>query len=61
MKSPAFNPIELVKDQFTALQERLEREPDPRKRNILHKRLSNLRGVMEFLRSWTGCEYSGSR
>lgn len=51
MKRPRVNPIQIVNEHFSTLQERLRATADSTERNILRKRLRNLQSVRQFLAS----------
>ena len=49
MKKHLIRPLEIVSDQIMKLQGRLEGTADPGEKNVLVKRLDNLKKVLEFL------------
>ena len=51
MKNTSINPIVIVNDYFNELYEKYTTTTDPQQRNVLNKRLSNLKSVLQFLAS----------
>jgi hypothetical protein len=51
MKKRQMRPLEIVSDQIVKLQERLESVAGPREKDVLVRRLDNLKMVLEFLAS----------
>jgi len=43
------NSLEIVREQYQSLKEKLRSTHDVREKNVLFKRLINLAGVMQFL------------
>ncbi len=49
MEKIQINPIQLICEHHSALQERLTSTADPHEKSVLYRRLRNLRRVKEFL------------
>ena len=49
MEKIRINPIKIICEHHTALQERLTSTADPHERSVLYRRLRNLRRVKQFL------------